>query len=67
MSIPSGSRIMTVQGYDVSGMFLLLNFKDIGKSMMFVSDLLYILRNKDMVTIQFSPSDFFTDVCTPKV
>ena len=58
---------MTVQGYDVSGMFLLLNFKDIGKSMMFVSDLLYILRNKDMVTIQFSPSDFFTDVCTPKV
>lgn len=58
---------MTVQGYDISGFFLLLNYNDIGKSMMFVSDLLYILRKKDMVTIQFSPSNSFTGICTPTV
>lgn len=58
---------MTVQGYDISGFFLLLNYNDIGKSMMFVLDLLYILRKKDMVTIQFSPSNPFTGICTPTV
>ena len=45
---------MTVQGYDVAG-----------KSLMFIADLLYILRKKDMVTIQFSPSDSVTDIYTP--
>lgn len=54
-SIPYGSQIASIQGYDVSSKNYVIILIIVDKSLSFIADLLYMLRNREIITIQFSP------------